>query len=94
MKDFIQLAQTRRSVRSYTQEPVSNEDMQYIMECARIAPSAVNFQPWHFYIVRTPELQAKLRQTYSREWPHSTSSAASATTSHGTADSTRRTMAT
>ena len=32
MKDFIQLAQTRRSVRSYTQEPVSNEDMQYIME--------------------------------------------------------------
>ena len=68
MKDFIQLAQTRRSVRSYTQEPVSNEDMQYIMECARIAPSAVNFQPWHFYIVRTPELQAKLRQTYSREW--------------------------
>lgn len=68
MKDFIQLAQTRRSVRSYTQEPVSNEDMQYIMECARIAPSAVNFQPWHFYIVRTPELQAKMRQTYSREW--------------------------
>ncbi len=68
MNNFLQLAQERRSVRSYTQEAVGEEDLAYIMECARIAPSAVNFQPWHFYVVRTPEMQERLRQTYSKEW--------------------------
>ncbi len=65
---FQQLAKTRYSVRSYSEEPVSDEQLHYILECARIAPSAVNFQPWHFYIARTDEALEKVRQTYPRTW--------------------------
>ena len=38
------------------------------MECARLAPSAVNAQPWKFLIVQSPEKKALLRQCYNREW--------------------------
>lgn len=65
---FQQLAQKRYSVRSYSAQPVSDEQLNYVLECARIAPSAVNFQPWHFYIARTDEALEKVRQTYPRDW--------------------------
>lgn len=66
--NFLELAQKRHSIRSYTSEPVSQEKIDYILECARIAPSAVNFQPWHFYIARSEEVLQKIRQSYPREW--------------------------
>lgn len=66
--EFLDLVQKRFSVRDYTAEPVSEEKLQYILECARMAPSAVNFQPWHFYVCRTPEAVEKVKQCYNREW--------------------------
>ena len=38
------------------------------MECVRLAPSAVNFQPWHFYVVTDSERLDALKSTYKREW--------------------------
>lgn len=66
--NFKQLSEQRFSVRSYTSEPVSREALDYILECARLAPSAVNFQPWRFYVVESPELRRRLDDCYSREW--------------------------
>lgn len=63
-----ELSKQRYSVRSYTDEPVNKEQMDYIMECARLAPSAVNLQPWHFYIVTKPEDRAKVCECYKRDW--------------------------
>lgn len=65
---FKELASMRYSLRSYTNEPVSEKELEYLMECARLAPSAVNFQPWRFYIATTDEAKNKLRQCYAREW--------------------------
>lgn len=65
---FQELAKKRFSVRAYSDEPISDEQLNYVLECARIAPSAVNFQPWHFYIARSEEAKEKVRQTYPREW--------------------------
>lgn len=65
---FKELVESRFSVRSYTDEPVSPQQLDYVMECARLSPSAVNFQPWHFYIVTSPEAKSKLHQCYNREW--------------------------
>ena len=65
---FKELSQTRFSVRSYSNEPVSNEQLDYIMQCAQLAPSAVNFQPWHFYVVKTEEMKQKIQQCYNRDW--------------------------
>lgn len=53
MQDFKSLAGERFSARKFTAEPVSKEDLEYIMECVRLAPSACNRQPWKWLIVRS-----------------------------------------
>lgn len=65
---FKELSEARFSVRSYTDEIVTKEELSYIMECARLAPSAVNFQPWHFYVVTKKDDKEKLHQCYNRAW--------------------------
>jgi nitroreductase len=42
---------SRRSVRAYTDEPVSAADIQSLLEAGMAAPSASNRQPWHFVAV-------------------------------------------
>lgn len=65
---FKELSECRFSVRSYSDKKVSDEDLQYVMECVQLAPSAVNFQPWHFYVVTGQEAKEKLHRCYDREW--------------------------
>jgi nitroreductase len=50
--DVIDAIKARTSVRSYSDEPVPEESMERILEAARLAPSAMNYQPWHFIVVR------------------------------------------
>ena len=52
IQEFIKLAQERSSIRKYTNKEVSCEVINQIIESARIAPSAVNFQPWKFLIIK------------------------------------------
>lgn len=68
MKKFSDLCAERFSVRSYQSTPVPEEALGYICECVRMAPSAVNRQPWKFIVVRTPELRKQLQTCYGREW--------------------------
>lgn len=73
--NILELSQTRFSARKYTDEPVSSDDLNYILECVRMAPSAVNRQPWKFVIVRSKEAREKLWRAYDRNGfapPHST----------------------
>ena len=64
---ILELSQQRFSAHKYTAEPVSQADLDYILECVRLAPSAVNRQPWKFVVVRSEEAKAKLRKAYNRE---------------------------
>ena len=66
--DFLDLCRKRFSARSFTSEAISDEDKQYIMECVRLAPSAVNMQPWKFVLVASEAAKAELRKSYDREW--------------------------
>lgn len=68
LMDFLELVKNRYSVRSYRPQPVEREKLDYILECARLAPSAVNFQPWRFYVVESEEAKAALRPCYHRAW--------------------------
>lgn len=43
---------SRRSIRRFKNEPVSEEVMNSILEAGRRAPSATNQQPWHFVLAR------------------------------------------
>ena len=65
MKNMLALSQERFSARKFTSEAVSQEDVDYIMECVRLAPSAVNR---HWLIVRSDEAKEKLQECYDREW--------------------------
>lgn len=66
--NILELSEKRFSARKYTAEPVAQSDLEYIMECVRLAPSAVNKQPWKFVIVRSEEAKQKLWRAYDREW--------------------------
>lgn len=46
---------SRKSVRQYTNEPVSEEHIQTLLKAAMAAPSAVNYQPWRFVVVTERE---------------------------------------
>jgi len=45
----------RSSIRDYANRPVEDEKLDLILESARLAPSASNSQPWHFYVVKDRE---------------------------------------
>lgn len=56
----------RRSIRKYTSEPVTNQQIKYILEAAMAAPSSNNITPWHFIVILGRE---KLNQVAERH-PH------------------------
>lgn len=68
MMELLKLISKRRSVRQFLPDSIEQEKIDYLLECARLAPSAVNAQPWKFILVKSPEKKALLHQCYSREW--------------------------
>lgn len=68
MKSFLELVEARYSSRSYSDRAVEPEKVEYLLECARLAPSAVNFQPWKFVVVESAEKRARLQECYLLEW--------------------------
>lgn len=58
----------RRSIRKYSEKLIEKEKLNRVLEAARLAPSAVNRQPWHFIVVADPTKKEGLRAAYDREW--------------------------
>ena len=56
----MKVIQDRRSIREWTDEPVSEEDLAKILEAGRQAPSGENAQPWRFVVVKDPATRKKL----------------------------------
>jgi nitroreductase len=50
----------RRAVREFTAEPVDNKVLRQLIDAAVQAPSAVNQQPWSFFVVRDKSLLARI----------------------------------
>jgi nitroreductase len=67
--DFRELIKRRESVRSYDPaRPVEKAVLDRILEAGRIAPSAVNRQPWRFLLASSAEMLSKLRPAYDKPW--------------------------
>ena len=49
--DLFEALYTRRSIRSFTDAPVAEADLETLLRAAMAAPSAGNAQPWHFVVV-------------------------------------------
>jgi len=58
--DVFEAIKERRSIRAYTDEKVSDKDVERLIEAARWAPSAGNSQPWEFVVVKDVEMKRKL----------------------------------
>lgn len=58
---------SRRSIRKYTEQPVSGEIVKELLEAAMSAPSAGNQQPWHFVVIRDRQILNQITGVH----PHS-----------------------
>lgn len=59
----------RRSVRKYLKKDVSDALLEKILESTRFAPSAGNYQPWEFIIVRDADMKNNLAgAAYDQKW--------------------------
>ena len=55
---------SRRSVREYTDQPVSDEMVRTLLKAAMVAPSAEDQRPWHFVVIRDQEIRARIAQVH------------------------------
>jgi nitroreductase len=62
----------RRAVRKYTERPVTKRLIEEVIDAGRMAPSAMNFQPWKFYVVTKKEtiqlFSKEIRKLASKEF--------------------------
>ena len=58
---FHDVMRRRRSVRMFSDQPVSREQIEWLVRCAHTAPSGANKQPWRFVCVQDPAVKAKIR---------------------------------
>lgn len=59
----------RRSVRKFTEDCVTNEELQHIFDAVRWSPSWSNTQAWEFVVVRDRNLITQVVETYSGKNP-------------------------
>ena len=59
--DFLELAKNRYSERFFDPRPVEQEKLDKILEAGRIVPTACNYQPQRFYVLRSPRRWRKRR---------------------------------
>jgi nitroreductase len=63
--DAIECMMTRRSIRKFTSDPVSEKDLNVILEAVRFAPSWANTQCVELILIREEALKHSLRETLS-----------------------------
>ena len=68
--EFLDIIKKRRSIRKYKPEPVSDEDIEYVLNAARLAPSAHNWQCWKYVVVKDKETREKIASSRpkSKDW--------------------------
>lgn len=66
--EYEELIRKRCSIRKFAKRPVEKEKLEQIIEAARIAPSAVDKQPWFFLIISEPENIKELAASYKLPW--------------------------
>lgn len=59
--DFLELAKNRYSERYFDQRPIEQEKLDKILEAGRVVPTACNYQPQHFYLIRSEDGLRKLK---------------------------------
>ena len=67
--EFIDVVKSRRSVRAYSDKNVEDDKIEYVLECARLAPSWMNGQCCRFVVVREKErIEALAKASIINRW--------------------------
>ena len=66
--EVFEAIKRRRSIRKYEETAVENEKLSKVLEAARLAPSAMNHQPYAFVVTREKETIKKLSATCNQQW--------------------------
>lgn len=66
-RDFVLRMAGRRTVRSFSPEPVPVELIENAIRCAALAPSGANQQPWRFVVVSDPAIKRRIREAAETE---------------------------
>jgi len=61
--EFLGFLTSRSSVREYGDEPVSDDDIRFILDCASTAPSAGNLEAWDVVLVADEDIRLELQET-------------------------------
>ncbi|HVB63251.1 MAG TPA: nitroreductase family protein [Nitrolancea sp.] len=66
-RDFLETIRKRRSIRSFSSEPVPFDLIENAIAAAGAAPSGANQQPWTFVVVTDPDLKRQIREAAETE---------------------------
>jgi iodotyrosine deiodinase len=66
-RDFHEIMSHRRTVRMFSDRPVSRQTMEWCVRAAASAPSGANKQPWRFVCVQDPDLKHQIRVAAEKE---------------------------
>ena len=69
MTDCMQAIQDRRTVRKFEEQPVTEEQVNTLLESIRWAESWANTQCWEVVVVRNEEIKAQLQETMAKGNP-------------------------
>ncbi len=62
--EIMEAILTRRSIRKYTGEPVTETEIRQIIRAGSHAPSAHNRQPWHFVVLQDPDMLRQISEAH------------------------------
>ncbi|MCB0189324.1 MAG: nitroreductase family protein, partial [Caldilineaceae bacterium] len=65
---FLELVQSRRSIRRYQQRPIAQSVLEELLTAATWAPSAHNRQPWRFCVVTSAATKFALSERMGEQW--------------------------
>jgi nitroreductase len=66
--DFFEAIRNRRSIRKYQDKNVEKDKVQRVLEAARLAPSAMNRQPYRLYVVSNKEILSRINSICNQDW--------------------------
>ena len=62
-EELLEIIKSRRSIRSFQDKEIPEENIEMILEAARWTPSASNKQPWEFIVIKDKEFKLKVAKT-------------------------------
>jgi nitroreductase len=60
MNETVNYIKNRRSIRQFKDRQIADPELQAIMECAILAPNAMNQQKWHFSVIQNKDFLKRM----------------------------------